>query len=149
MGYAPSTSERPMTIVNEIPKQIPVVGQPQRQFLATLFFTILVLRDRVNLRNLSRYCDFSEHTIAQQFQAQFDSFLTVSKPFFVVPGRRVLFQALLIEYPRRCFRKVVAEVDYFFSNSSRRCSLSLFAASPRPENKLAAVRRRADQRWRP
>src|SRR5213083_665293 len=49
-----------MTIVNDILKQMPGLGQPQRKFLATLFVTILVLRGRVNFRNLSRSCDYSE-----------------------------------------------------------------------------------------
>jgi hypothetical protein len=51
---------------------MPGLGQPQRKFLATLFVTILVLRGRVNFRNLSRYCDYSERTIARQFRRPFD-----------------------------------------------------------------------------
>ena len=61
-----------MTIGNDILKQMPGLGQPQRKFLATLFFTILVLRGRVNFRNLSRYCDYAERTIARQFREPFD-----------------------------------------------------------------------------
>jgi hypothetical protein len=61
-----------MTIVNDILKQMPALGQPQRKFLATLFGTILVLRGRVNFRNLSRYCDYSARTIARQFREPFD-----------------------------------------------------------------------------
>src|SRR5262245_54644368 len=61
-----------MIIVHEILQQIPELGQPQRKFLATLFVTILVLRGRVNFRNLSRYCDYSERTIARQFRKPFD-----------------------------------------------------------------------------
>ena len=61
-----------MTIVRNILQQMPGLGQPQRKFLATLFVTILVLRGRVNFRNLSRYCDYAERTIARQFQAPFD-----------------------------------------------------------------------------
>jgi hypothetical protein len=37
-----------------------------------LFVTILVLRGRVNFRNLSRYCDYAERTIARQFRKPFD-----------------------------------------------------------------------------
>jgi hypothetical protein len=37
-----------------------------------LFVTILVLRGRVNFRNLSRYCDYSERTNARQFRKPFD-----------------------------------------------------------------------------
>ena len=61
-----------MTIVHEILQQMPGLGQPQRKFLVTLFVTILVLRGRVNFRNLSRYCDYAERTIARQFRAPFD-----------------------------------------------------------------------------
>jgi IS4 transposase len=60
-----------MTIVNNILKQMPAVRQPQRKFLATLFATILTLRGRINFRNLSRYCDYSERTMARQFRATF------------------------------------------------------------------------------
>jgi hypothetical protein len=59
-------------MVHDILKQIPGLGQPQRKFLATLCVTILVLRGRVNFRNLSRYCDYAERTIARQFREPFD-----------------------------------------------------------------------------
>jgi hypothetical protein len=61
-----------MTIVTNILKQMPAARQPQRKFLAVLFATILALRGRVTGRNLSRYCEYSERTIARQFRATFD-----------------------------------------------------------------------------
>ncbi len=61
-----------MTIVKTILKQMPTVRQPQAKFLAILFATILALRGHVTLRNLSRYCDYSERTLARQFRAAFD-----------------------------------------------------------------------------
>ena len=61
-----------MIIVKNILQQMPGLGHPQRKFLATLFVTILVLRGRVTFRNLSRYCDYAERTIARQFRAPFD-----------------------------------------------------------------------------
>jgi DDE superfamily endonuclease len=61
-----------MTIVADILKQMAAVSQPQRKFLAMLFATILALRGRVNFRNLSRYCAYSERTMARQFRAAFD-----------------------------------------------------------------------------
>jgi|SRR4030095_1722679 hypothetical protein len=61
-----------MTIVTDILEQMPTVRQPQRKFLAMLFATILALRGRVTARNLSRYCEYSERTIARQFRAAFD-----------------------------------------------------------------------------
>ena len=61
-----------MTIVHNILQQMPAVRQPQRKFLAVLFATILALRGRVTGRNLSRYCEYSERTMARQFRASFD-----------------------------------------------------------------------------
>lgn len=61
-----------MTIVSDILKHMPAVRQPQRKFLMGLFATILALRGRVTGRNLSRYCEYSERTIARQFRAPFD-----------------------------------------------------------------------------
>jgi hypothetical protein len=61
-----------MTIVTDILKQMPAVRQPQRKFLAMLFATILALRGRVTFRNLSRYCTYSERTLARQFRASCD-----------------------------------------------------------------------------
>jgi hypothetical protein len=61
-----------MTFVHDSLQQMPGLSQPQRKFLATLFVTILVLRGRVTFRNLSRYCDYSERTIARQFREPFD-----------------------------------------------------------------------------
>src|SRR4029450_3865303 len=61
-----------MTIVNDVLKQMPGLGRPQRKFLATLFVTMLVLRGHVNFRHLSRDCDDSERTIARQFRAPVD-----------------------------------------------------------------------------
>ena len=68
----PSTGEWPVTIVKESLHQMPAVGKSQAQFLETLFATILALRGRVNFRNLSRYCDDGERTIARQFRRCFD-----------------------------------------------------------------------------
>src|SRR5262245_52242443 len=55
-----------MTIVSSILQQMPAVRQPQRKFLIVLFTTILALRGRVTGRNLSRYCAYSERTIARK-----------------------------------------------------------------------------------
>lgn len=61
-----------MTIVKPILKQMLAVRQPQAKFIAILFTTILALRGHVTLRNLSRYCDYSERTLARQFRRAFD-----------------------------------------------------------------------------
>jgi DDE superfamily endonuclease len=61
-----------MTIVNNILKQMPAVGQPQRKFIVMLFSTILALRGRVNVRHLSLDGDDAERAIARQFRRSFD-----------------------------------------------------------------------------
>lgn len=61
-----------MTLVTDILQQMSAVRQPQRKFLVVLFATILALRGRVTGRNLSRYCEYSERTMARQFRASFD-----------------------------------------------------------------------------
>ena len=58
-------------MVNDSLQQMPGRGLPQRKFLAPLFVTILVLRGRVNFRNLRRDCDDSERTMARQFREPF------------------------------------------------------------------------------
>jgi len=60
-----------MTIVTDILEQMPAVRQPQRKFLTELFATLLALRGHGTGRNLSRYCNYSERTIARQFRATF------------------------------------------------------------------------------
>jgi hypothetical protein len=71
MHNSTSSGPWPLTIVNDILQQMPAVSQPPRKFLATVFATILTLRGRVNFRNLSRYCDYSERTIARRFRVSF------------------------------------------------------------------------------
>jgi len=46
--------------------------KPQRKFLVLLFTTILVVRGKVNFRNLSRYSARSEKTYSRQFAKAFD-----------------------------------------------------------------------------
>ena len=48
------------------------ISKPQRKFLLGLFTTILVVRGKVNFRNLSRYSDRSEKTYSRQFAQPFD-----------------------------------------------------------------------------
>ena len=61
-----------MTIVKEILNHMPGIAKPQQKFMTVLFTTILALRGHVNFRNLSRYCFYSERTIARQFRHQFN-----------------------------------------------------------------------------
>lgn len=48
------------------------ISKPQRRFLMILFTAILVVRGKVNFRNLSRYSALSEKTYSRQFAKGFD-----------------------------------------------------------------------------
>jgi hypothetical protein len=67
-----ATGQWPVTIVHQILKQMPGLANPQAKFIEVLIATILALRGRVNYRNLSRYCFYSERTLARQFQRRFN-----------------------------------------------------------------------------
>lgn len=58
-------------ITNILEKQAGV-AQPQKKFLVTLFLTILLMRGKVNFRNLSRYSELAEKTYSRQFRQSFD-----------------------------------------------------------------------------
>src|SRR5437868_12538672 len=61
-----------MTIVKDILMHMPGIAKPQAKFLTFLLATILARRGRCNFRNLSRYGDYCERTIARQFRRPFD-----------------------------------------------------------------------------
>ena len=58
--------------ISSIVEQISGVGQPQKKFLVTLFVTILLMRGKVNFRNLSRYSNLSEKTYSRQYRQSFN-----------------------------------------------------------------------------
>jgi hypothetical protein len=59
-------------LIDNILAQMSGVNQPQKKFLVTLFLTILLMRGKVNFRNLSRYSDLSEKTYSRQFRRSFE-----------------------------------------------------------------------------
>ncbi|MGK5090531.1 transposase [Deltaproteobacteria bacterium TL4] len=48
------------------------VSKPQRKFLITLFSTIMMLRGRMNFRNMSRYSELSEISYLRNFRKPFN-----------------------------------------------------------------------------
>ena len=60
------------SIIKRILAKLDEVSQPQQKFLLTLFVTIVVIRGKVNFRNLSRYSDLNEKTYSRQFRKSFD-----------------------------------------------------------------------------
>jgi IS4 transposase len=58
--------------INNIIEKQAGVAQPQKKFLITLFLTILLMRGKVNFRNMSRYSDLNEKTYSRQYRKNFD-----------------------------------------------------------------------------
>ena len=58
--------------INNILEKMTCVTKPQRKFLATLILTILLMRGKVNFRNMSRYSNLNEKTYSRQFRKPFD-----------------------------------------------------------------------------
>ena len=71
--YPPGKMEDNMaSIIKRILAKMDEVSQPQQKFLLPLFVTIVVMRGKVNFRNLSRYSDVNEKTYSRQFRKLFD-----------------------------------------------------------------------------
>jgi hypothetical protein len=58
--------------ITNILEKMPGVAKPQKKFLVTLFLTILLMRGKVNFRNMSRYSDLNEKTYSRQYRKPFD-----------------------------------------------------------------------------
>lgn len=60
-----------MTVVAQILDRMSGVAKPQRNFLLTLFVTMLVTRTRINFLNLSRHSSLHEKTYRRHFRQSF------------------------------------------------------------------------------
>lgn len=58
--------------INNILEKMTGVAKPQKKFLMTLILTILLMRGKVNFRNMSRYSELHEKTYARQFRQPFN-----------------------------------------------------------------------------
>jgi len=63
------------------------IFKPQRKFIPILLTTVMLMRGRVNFRNLSRYSNLSEKTFSRQFRKPFDfaQFNGIGTEMFVNP----------------------------------------------------------------
>jgi len=114
-----------MTIVNEILKQLPGLAKPQAKFIETLMATILALRGRVNYRNLSRYCDYSERTLARQFQRHLDwpLFNYLAMKSALEPSSTLIAAQDTTFIPKS--GKKTYGLDHFFNSSASRAERGL------------------------
>jgi hypothetical protein len=56
-----------VNLTDTILEKMSNVFKPQRKFVSVLLTTIMLMRGKINYRNLSRYCDLSEKTFSRQF----------------------------------------------------------------------------------
>ncbi len=89
--------------INNIIEKQAGIAQPQKKFLVTLFLTILLMRGKINFRNLGRYSDLSEKTYSRQFRKTFDF---------------VTFNELLIEDVVLSHHEKIGAMDASFVNKS-------------------------------
>jgi hypothetical protein len=57
-----------MNFINSILRQIPGISKSQRNFLSIILETILAVPGKINFRNLSRFCKYSEKTISRNYR---------------------------------------------------------------------------------
>lgn len=78
--------------VNRIMNQMPNIKKPQRKFMLQLFAVLMTFVGKANFRNLSRYCQMHEKTIARWFRERFvyirfNTFLLLSE--LSCPGEKI------------------------------------------------------------
>lgn len=61
-----------MNMIETIFNKISDISKPQRRFIQVLLTTIMLMRGKVNFRNMSRYSGLSEKTFSRQFRNPFD-----------------------------------------------------------------------------
>jgi len=107
-------------LINNILDKMTDVAKPQKKFLVILFMTILLLRGKVNFRNLSRYSALSEKTYARQFRQSF-AFADFNERLITesVPPRHEKIGAMDSSYLPKSGRKTYG-IGFFYDSSHDR-----------------------------
>jgi hypothetical protein len=105
------------SFINKLLDQMSGVAKPQKKFLATLFVTILLMRGKVNFRNMSRYSDLAEKTYARQFGHSFD-FAEFNERLIaeIVPRQHKKIGAMDCSYIAKSGRKTYG-LGFFYDSS--------------------------------
>lgn len=109
-----------MKIVERILSQMSNVAKPQRKFLLTLFSTIMMLRGRMNFRNLSRYSGISEISYLRNFRKSFD--FTLMNALLIretIPDRHLKIAAVDCSYIPKSGKRSYG-IDQFWSGQASR-----------------------------
>ena len=104
-----------MKIVELILSQMSNVSKPQKKFLITLFATIIMLRGKMNFRNLSRYTENHEKSFSRNFRKQFNftefNHLLIME---IIPADNRKIAALDASYIPKSGKRSYG-IDHFFS----------------------------------
>jgi hypothetical protein len=105
------------SLINNLLDKMSGVARPKKKFLATLFVTILLMRGKVNFRNLSRYSDLAEKTYARQFAQAFD-FANFNERLIaeIVPSEHEKIGAMDCSYLAKSGRKTYG-LGFFYDSS--------------------------------
>ena len=105
------------SFINNLLAKMPGVAKPQKKFLVTLFVTILLMRGKVNFRNLSRYSDLAEKTYARQFSHAFD-FAAFNERLMseIMPSQHEKIGAMDCSYLAKSGRKTYG-LGFFYDSS--------------------------------
>jgi len=112
-----------MQLVKRILLQMSNLSKPQFKFLLTLFSTTLMLRGRMNFRNLARYSQLSEMTYLRNFRKPFD-FNELNRQLIeeTVPAKHVKIAALDCSYIPKSGKQSYG-IDRFWSGQANQAKL--------------------------
>ena len=108
------------SFITNILDEMSGVAKPQKKFMVTLFLTILLLRGKVNFRNLSRYSQLSEKTYSRQFRQPFD-FVTFNHVLIeeAVPPEHEKIGVIDCSYLPKSGKKTYG-LDFFYDSGHNR-----------------------------
>ena len=113
------------SFINNILSQMSDVGRPQKKFLVTLFLTILLMRGKVNFRNLSRYSEYCEKTYVRHYRRTF-SFIEFNKQVLdaIVPPSHKLIGVMDCTFIPKSGKKTYG-LGYFYNSSQDKATKGL------------------------
>jgi len=111
--------------INNILDQMSDIDRPQKKFVVTLFLTILLMRGKVNFRNLSRYSDYCEKTYSRQHRRTF-SFIEFNQRLVseLVPAHHELIGVMDCSFTPKSGKKTYG-LGYFYDSSHDKAAKGL------------------------
>ena len=112
-------------LINKLLEKQIEIAKPQKKFLVTLFLTILLMRGRVNFRNMSRYSELNEKTYSRQYRKSFD-FAMFNKNIIeeVIPSHHEKIGAMDASFVKKSGKKTYG-LDNFYDSSHNKASKGL------------------------